>query len=118
MPRDRDALYDILDACRLILEYTEGMGYESFRASQMIKDAVLRRFEIIGEATNRLSAEFCQRHPDVPWQDMAGMRDRVIHGYDAVDWQIVWKAVHESVPELAKRLETILAEFEDRPKNE
>lgn len=117
MPRDRDALYDILDAARLILEYTEGMDYESFRASQLTEDAVLRRFEIIGEATKRLSSDFCQQHSDIPWQDMAGMRDRVIHGYDTVDWQIVWKAVRESLPVLVARIETILADFEHEEKD-
>ena len=86
MPRDdRDALHDIRDAAQLILDYTRGMDFEAFRSNQLVGDAVVRRFEIIGEATKRLSSELRQRYPLVPWDEMAGMRDRVIHGYDAID---------------------------------
>ena len=113
MPRDRDALYDILDASRLIMEYTRDMDYPAFRSNQAIGDAVIRRFEIIGEATKRLTRAFRDRHPEVPWDDMAGMRDRVIHGYDTVDWQVVWNARSESVPELIAAVEAMLSEFED-----
>jgi uncharacterized protein with HEPN domain len=113
MPRDRDALYDILDAARLIVEYTDNLEYESFRGDQRTADAVIRRFEIIGEATKRLSPEFRDKHKTVPWEDMAGMRDRVIHGYDTVDWQLVWKASRESIFELIASLDELLGEFEE-----
>ena len=116
MPRDPDALYDILDASRMILEYTYGVDYQDFEGNQMLADAVVRRFEIIGEATKRLSREFRQAHPAVPWEDIAGMRDRVIHGYDTVDWQVVWKAVQESLPELVVILEAIIAELDEQDK--
>ncbi len=111
MRRDRDALYDIVDAALLILGYTRGMDEEQFCRSTVTQDAVIRRFEIIGEATKRLSPAFRKTHPTIPWDEMAGMRDRVIHGYDTVDWSIVWKAVRESLPRLVTDVEAILAEM-------
>lgn len=89
MPRDHDALYDILDASQLIATYIRDMDYPAFQASPMARDAVIRRLEIIGEATKRLTNQFQARHPEIPGEDMAGTRDRVIHGYDTVDSQIV-----------------------------
>ena len=64
----------------------------------MIQDAVIRNFEIIGEATKKISKQFIQSHPEIPWQDMAGMRDKLIHDYLDVDLEVVWKTVEADLP--------------------
>jgi len=107
MPRDRDALYDILEAIRRIASYTADMDREAFAEAPAIQDAVIRRFEIIGEASKRLSKEFRESHPDIPWDRMAGMRDRVIHGYDTVDLDVVWKTARADLPALESRIAQI-----------
>jgi len=71
----------------------------------MCQSAVIWQLEIIGEATKRLSIPFRDNHPDIPWQKMAGMRDILIHAYDAVDLDEVWNAANQSIPRLIEQLE-------------
>ena len=95
----------------MIRQYIEGLDYETFRGDEPGKDAVMRRLEIIGEATKRLSEIFKAAHPDIPWRKMAGMRDMLIHAYDAVDSLEVWKVAMMSLPTLIEALETCSEEL-------
>ena len=65
-----------------------------------LQDSVIRRLEVIGEAAGRISTQFREQHPEIPWHDMIGMRNRMIHGYDDVDIEIVWNTVQRRLPEL------------------
>ncbi len=85
---------DILKSIQNIKTYTQ-TGETEFLASSLIQDAVIRNFEIIGEATKNLSPEFRQRYPDIPWRKMAGFRDVLTHSYMWIDLSNVWKAVTE-----------------------
>jgi uncharacterized protein with HEPN domain len=87
-----DKLYidHILAAIDRIQSYTEGKTRKAFMSTPMMQDAVIRQLEIIGEATKKVSAATRKKHPDVPWKDMAGMRDRLIHEYFGVDLKAVW----------------------------
>jgi len=98
MIRD-DTVYlsHILDALRQIAEYTANLDYNGFRAARMVQDAVIRQFEIIGEATKNCSEEFRAEHPGIPWKDLAGFRDKLIHQYFGVDISLVWRSVVEDV---------------------
>lgn len=95
----------MLDAIERIEAYTSDLTREEFRETPMVQDAVIRQLEIIGEATKRMSDEARSRHDDVPWQDIAGMRDKLIHGYFGVDVDIVWETVVEELPILKRHLE-------------
>lgn len=101
-------LRHILDAVNWIEEYTHGMDYEGFRASHLVQDGVTRQLEIIGEATRNLSKEFRDKHADIPWKDMSGMRDKLIHQYFGVDIAAVWDTVTGDIPVLKGSLTKML----------
>ncbi len=83
-------------------------GKAVFLENTMIQDAVIRNFEIVGEATKRLSPEFKSTHPDIPWQQMAGFRDVLIHDYLKVNLNRVWATIEHNLPELKATIENIL----------
>ena len=108
MRRDIDYVADIASAVRRIAAYIRGIDREVFGDQPIVQDAVIRQLLIIGEATKRLTMEFRDRHPDVPWRDMAGMRDLLVHSYNRVDVDEVWRAATVDVTSLADRLEALL----------
>ena len=97
-----DSIYidHIFNSINRILDYISGKDRESFEADLVTQDAVVRQLEIIGEATKRVSKESRSKHPDIPWSDMAGMRDVLIHDYIDVDFGVVWKTASEDIPNL------------------
>ena len=110
MSRDNAYLRDILDSAKTIQSHLAGVSKVDFEADLLRQDAVNRRFEIIGEATKRLSAEMRAKLPDIPWQLAAGLRDVLIHDYDDVNTDIVWRAAMSDLPPLIEKLEAFLAE--------
>ncbi len=109
MQRDREYLFDILEASRLAREYVSGVDREDFLADTKLQDAVIRRLEVIGEAARRVSDESRAAYQELPRKDMIGMRNFLVHDYDDVDMGIVWGTVHEHLPSVISRLELILA---------
>ena len=101
-------LSDIQEAVRRATVYTDGMTYELFQMDTKTQDAEIRNLEVIGEAVKNLSIEFRNQYPNVPWKSMAGVRDRLIHHYFGVDFEIVWNIVIEELPDVAMKIETIL----------
>ncbi|MCC7104573.1 MAG: DUF86 domain-containing protein [Chloroflexi bacterium] len=108
MSRDRQYLDDILDAARLARSYVLGHSLESFLADVQCQDAVMRRLEIIGEAARRLSDSTRGALPSLPWQQMIGMRNLLIHGYDAVELDIVWDTVRRDLPAIIGAIQKLL----------
>jgi len=90
-----------------IRSYAEGLDYDSFLEKQVVQDAIVRQLEIIGEATKRVSIEYKDRYPQIPWKVMAGMRDKLIHDYIDVDFRMVWSTVKEDIPELDRLLKEL-----------
>jgi uncharacterized protein with HEPN domain len=109
-----DFVEDILDGMIKAEELLEGVSYTQFENDYRINFAVVRALEIIGEATKRLPEELRQRYPGIPWKGMAGMRDRIIHGYDNVDLQIVWDVVKRDIPEIKPKIKQILIDYEGK----
>jgi len=103
-----DYLEDILDAMEKAEILAGETNYEKFSEDFRINFAVVRALEIIGEATKRLSVDIREQYPEIPWKDMAGMRDRIIHGYDNVDLQIVWDTVKKEIPRIKPLIQDIL----------
>jgi len=109
MPERDEGLYldDILTAIDRILRYT-AEGRQAFFADPRTQDAVIRNLEVIGEAVRGVSPETREGHPDVPWKQIAGTRDRVIHGYFTVDLEIVWEIVATELAGLRRRVAAII----------
>ncbi len=102
-------LQNILDCTRLIQEYTDGLSKDDFLASSQTQDAVLRRIEIIGEAAKNFPPGWTDAYSDVPWRQIARMRDLLIHRYFSVDLDLTWDTVHKDIPDLATKVNAILA---------
>lgn len=113
MKGDQLYLKHILDAIDKVDAYI-AVGREVFIASSHWQDAVIRQLEIIGEATKRLSKQFCSRHSDVPWRRIAGLRDVLIHDYMGVDINAVWEITQKNLPPLRLQIESILRERESK----
>ncbi len=102
---DDATLLDIVRAARLALEFRGHSDKPTFMTDLKTQASVLHELLVLGEATKRLSTSFRDQHPDVPWRPIAGMRDRLLHGYDDVDLDLVWKTVDEDIPALIILLE-------------
>lgn len=95
---------DIREAIAKITRYCEGLTRDAFLADEKTCDAVIRNLEIVGEATRQMPQAVRDQHPEIPWHQMAGMRNRMVHDYAGVDLDIVWTVVTTSLPELAEQL--------------
>lgn len=93
MPRDIDYLVDMLQAAQLVVSGTEGISKEDFFNDWMREAAILYEIQIVGEASKRLSETFRNDHPEIPWRAIAGMRNIIVHAYNAVDDDEVWQVV-------------------------
>jgi len=108
--RNRQYLADIVEAMQRTLEYTQGLSFDGFMEQRMAQDAVLRNLQVIGEAAKKLSGDLCARHANVPWRDMAGLRDRIVHDYFGIDHEVVWDVMQNDLPALLPLIAAILQE--------
>jgi len=112
--RVADYLGHILQAIERIDRYTEDVDEVGFLENELLQDAVLRNIEIIGEAANnirRVAPAYAAQHDDVPWQVMVVMRNRISHGYDKVDLEIVWKTIQQDLPTLYRQVQALAAQL-------
>lgn len=105
---ETEYLHHILDEARYLADASRDTSRDQFLEDETLKRAFVRSIEVIGEATKNLSDDLRDRHPAVEWRAMAGMRDRLIHGYFGVDYEIVWDVATEKAPELAEHIRAIL----------
>ena len=114
MPKrgNKEFINDIKEAIERISDYTGGMGYDTFLLDPKTQDAVVRNIEIIGEATKNLSKDFKKKYKDIDWKNIAGMRDKIIHSYFGVKWDIVWSVIKDKMPKFKSQIENILKEME------
>jgi len=113
MPKrgDQEFISDIKEATERIYQYTSGMNYEMFLQDTKTQDAVIRNIEIIGEAAKNLSPDFRKKYAHLDWKKIAGMRDKIIHFYFGVKWDIVWAVIKDKIPDLSNQINGILNEL-------
>jgi len=113
---DRDIKFllgDMLESAVKIRRYTKGLDYVSFISDEKTVDAVVRNFEIIGEAANRIDPDFKIRHAELEWKRIRGFRNRIIHEYFGIDYEIVWNIIEEDIESLVEWLEVLVNEKND-----
>jgi len=115
MPKrgDKEFLLDMIEAINRIELYTNELSYQDFLEKIETQDAVVRNFEIIGEAVKNISKKMKTLYNNVQWKEIAGMRDKVIHFYFGVNWDIVWKAAKDDLPQLKEKIKKILKKIEE-----
>jgi len=99
---------DILTSIEKIQRYTSKLSFEEFSNNDMIIDAVIRNFEIIGEAVKKIPDEIKKQYPDIEWKESAGFRDILIHDYFGIDLELVWETIQNNIPTFKKKIEDIL----------
>lgn len=104
----KDYLQHILDEAEYLFKYSQNLTKDSFLQEETFKRAFVRSLEIIGEATKNLPDEFKSDYPEVPWRRMAGIRDKLIHNYFGVDYNVVWDAVVNEIPNIKLSIEQII----------
>ena len=108
MQRDVQLLLDMLESAKLATRYVAECSKTDFLSEMQLQDAVIRRLGIVGEASRRISETTRQTFPTVPWSEISGMRNRLIHEYDDLDLDIVWETIKNSLPLLIEELERIV----------
>ena len=101
-------LLDMKEASEKILKYTKGLSFEDFLTDDKTIDAVVRNFEIIGEASLRIDEDFRLENPQIEWKKLRGFRNRIVHDYFGIDYEIVWSILSEDLEELIFQLEQLL----------
>ena len=108
MKEPKPYLEHILQECKFLIEESEGITFEDFIKSPVLMRAFVRSLEVIGEAVKNLPWEFREKYSEVPWKEIAGMRDKLIHEYFGVNYKIVWKTVQQEIPKLKEQVEEIM----------
>lgn len=108
MQRDQESLIDIANAIRRILRYADGIDQLQLENNDEKLSAILYQITIIGEATRRISQDFRNQYPAIPWREMAEMRNIIVHEYDQIDLDIIWDVIENKLPELTILLNSLL----------
>ena len=101
-------LDDMVQAAQKIKRYTSGLDYDSFISDEKTLDAVVRNFEVIGKAANRIDSDFREKNPEIEWKRIRGFRNRIVHEYFGIDYEIVWDIIEKYLDEIIDWVETII----------
>jgi uncharacterized protein with HEPN domain len=108
MWRDDAYLLDMLLATRKVQQFTQGVTWNQFQDDEMLQNAVMRLIQIVGEAARKVSPEFKQAHPEIPWQGIIGMRNRLVHDYFRIESSRVWEVIEKDLPALIPLIEPLI----------
>jgi uncharacterized protein with HEPN domain len=110
MSNDRVYLMHIRDSLREVQTFIRGESYESFLKNRMVQNAVMRSFEVVGEAARRISPELREAHPETPWRLMSDFRNKLIHDYFGLDLEVIWQTATEDTPVLLQQIDKLIEE--------
>ena len=110
----RDLLHDIIDAINDVESFIDDLSYDEFVKDRKTLSAVIRSIEVIGEATKNLPDRIKEKYKDLPWNRMAGMRDKLIHGYFGIDTKTLYKSARGDIPQLKTSIQEILRKEENQ----
>jgi len=99
---------DMHESMNRIEEYIKGMDFEQFRKNYLVVDAVVRNLEIIGEASNKIPEDIKNRYPQIPWDKMYGLRNRISHEYFGLDYEIIWEIISKQLPDNKEQIKQII----------
>ncbi len=105
-------LKDILEAIEAIERFVQDMNFEQFKDNDLVSSAVIRKFEVIGEATRHIPQMIRKKYPDIPWKTMVGFRDKIIHFYFGIKYDIVWETIKSKLPELKEKIRRVFEDLE------
>ena len=111
MRREELYLQDILDASQSIQSFLKTESISNFTGNDLLQSAIIQKLLVIGEASAKLPVEFRERHPEIPWADMIGMRNMLVHSYFSVNLRIIWRTATHDVPQLEQQIKQIKEEF-------
>lgn len=111
MKDDRVLVIHILNEIRFLRKIAAGRTYDDLLSDEYFSHAVIRAIEVIGEATKNLSTRLKEKHPGIAWREIAGMRDKVIHRYFEINWQIVWSVLNDDLPDLEREFSALCKEL-------
>lgn len=109
MSRDKASLLDMINAAQRILQFTEGIDKSDLEKNEEKQSAILYQIIVMGEATKRLSLEFRAQYPEIPWREIAGMRDILTHQYDRINFNTLWDVIQVDIPEVLALLQPIFS---------
>ena len=112
MKEDKVYLLHIRDAIKNVEKFVGDFNFEKFLKNDLTQSASIRQIEIIGEAVKKLSANFKKQYTEIPWRDIAGMRDKLIHDYFGVDEKRVWETIKRDLPKLKEKIKEILKDLD------
>ena len=110
----KDYLIDILEECKYLLGRVKALNYNAFLCNDDFKKAFVRSLEVIGEAAKKIPSDIRKQYPQISWRDISGMRNKLIHEYFGVDYEVVWKTVKEEIPPLKTAIEKIIKNLSER----
>lgn len=118
MNRDLAAVADIVESARSIGDYIAGVSRDEFIENEQLQDSVIRRLLVIGEASARLSDSFRDHRPGIPWREIRGMRNRMVHVYDDIDMNMVWRTARNDVPSLLAELAPVVVSAQEAERSD
>ena len=118
MRRDDALLLDMLLACRKLVRFTQGLTSDAFQQNELVQSAVIREFQVLGDAARLVTDATQQTHPQIPWRTIAGMRNRLVHAYFDIRLDAVWDTIQNDIPPLLTALQSILPADNDDGHND